>query len=803
MAPGAAAATALIRGANGEIGLALSLGRGLLFFASASVLASPALAQTASAPAPGPVAASALPPLAQSAIAAAQPATVTSPAPPPLAPQPSTMAAEAQTPPLTAAPTIVSTNGFSLADLTALESAVAAAKRADAASAQAAMLQMTDPAARKAALWALIDADGEQLGFSTLDQARADLSGWPRASRREEVAEKALDSSGLSPSAVIAWFNGADPTTPQGAMALASAYQLCGRTTDAQALIKHWWDDKPFDADAQRAMLARFGDFLTPDDHARRASTLLYAASAPGLGDILALLPPDQLALAQARMALRDEASDANELVAALPPNLARDPGLAVDSARYLMSRDLDDVALELAPSFPSSLPNADAASRVWALRRQMIASALRAGDYQAAYEAATNTGLTTGADAAEAEFYAGWIALSKLRDPAAAETHFAAVQAASTSPITQARALYWRGRAAEARGDEAAARMLYAEGARYLTTFYGQLAAGKAGIKQISLGHDPVPTAAQRAAFDARDTVRAARMLEAIGEKELFRAFMLCMAEEVTSTEDYAMLVDLATLSGDQDLAMRVVRLGAQHGYVLPDRGYPVRDVPASPEAAEAAMVFGITRQESGFDPSVRSPVGARGMMQLMPHTAEIVARQIGEPYGAGMLDDADYNMRLGASYLGHMIDNFGGSYVLAAAAYNAGPGRPQEWMSYCGDPRAAGTDPADFIECIPFSETRNYVMRVLEAAEVYRARLNGGSAPLNLEADLKRGGYVYSTPSPVMPVSAPVGAADTPGQIASATPPTNIAAGGASVIDASTPLRVAPGVSVQGSVP
>ncbi len=669
-------------------------------------------------------------------------------------------------------PMLASSGYATGADTDSLETAIVAARHGQASAAQAAMAQMTDPVARKVALWALVDASGEALPFFQLDQARRDLAGWPRTTRRQQVTEKAIGSGGLPPTQVITWFQGADPITVQGAMALASAYQLAGQADDAKALIRHWWRDKPFDADTQRQMLSRYGAYLTLDDHIKRADTLLYAGQSPALTDVLALAPAEAQQVASARTALRNESSDANARVAALPSALAKNPGLAVDSARYLMSRNLDDVALELVPSFPAVMPNPEAASKVWALRRQMINSALKSRDYRAAYAAATNTGLTTGPDYTEAEFYAGWIALSKLHDPIVADVHFANIQTASTTPITQARALYWRGRAADARGQTPKAQDFYTDGARYITTFYGQLAAGKAGIQRIAMGRDPEPTAADRARFEGREMVRGARMLSQIGEKDLFRAFVLCMADALPNTEEYAMLVDLTRTAGDQDLAMRVVRLGAQHGYVLPERGYPIRTAPNSPEAAEAAMVFGITRQESGFDPSVRSPVGARGMMQLMPATAATTARKIGEPYSASRLDDPDYNMRLGASYLGHMINNFSGSYVMAAAGYNAGPGRPLDWINYCGDPRSSNTDPVDFVECIPFSETRNYVMRVLEAAEVYRARLNGGSAPLTLAADLKRGGYVYqanaATPVSPTPVSG---------------------SGGASMIDASTP--------------
>lgn len=195
----------------------------------------------------------------------------------------------------------------------------------------------------------------------------------------------------------------------------------------------------------------------------------------------------------------------------------------------------------------------------------------------------------------------------------------------------------------------------------------------------------------------------------------------------------------------------MRAVRTAAQHGVVLPERGYPLRSGSVDLAAADPSMVYGVIRQESGFDPHVRSGAGARGMMQLMPVTAKILARRMGEPYSADMLDDADYNIRLGSAYIGSMIEDFGGSLVMAAAGYNAGPGRPLDWASYCGDPRASGVDPVDFIECIPFAETRNYVMRVLEGAQVYRARLHGGSIALTLAEDLKRGGYLYSRPAPI----------------------------------------------------
>jgi soluble lytic murein transglycosylase len=721
--------------------LTLSIGHGLAVFLSAALLSTLADAQAAapqtSPPAADPqVTSGAASPRSLDDLLSAEPATVPDAGIAPLS--------------LPAGPATLSAG-----DREALGQALASARRGDGPGAQAALAQIGDPTARKLTFWAAVDVDGEQLGFFQLDQARRDLAGWPRAGRRQAAAEKTIEIAGLGPQQIVDWFQAAEPQSPQGAMALAGAYERLGRRKDAEALIRRWWRTKVFEADAQRAMLARFADLLTQDDHIARVDALLYGQQGPAARDMTPLLPADQQALAEARMALRAESGDANALVANLPASLAASPGLAVERARYLLKHNLEDLALGLVDDFPANPPNDDAAVRIWGERKLLINSALRAGKFPVAYAAAANNGLTSGPEYAEAEFYAGWIALSKLHDPALADTHFARIEAVGSSPITQARALYWRGRAAEARGDAVAAKAFYTHGARFYTAFYGQLAAEKAGMAQITLGQDPIVSAADRKRFEGREAVRAARMLAEVGQRDLFRAFVLFVADTLTEPQDAAQIVDMARDYGDQDLAMRAVRTAAQHGFILPERGYPLRAAPAG--GADPAIVFGVIRQESGFDPHVRSGVGARGMMQLMPTTAKVVARRMGERFSPALLDDADYNMRLGSAYIDGMISDFGGSYLMATAAYNAGPGRPADWAGFCGDPRASGVDPVDFIECIPFSETRNYVMRVLEGAQIYRARLHGGAAPITLAEDLKRGGYVYSRVSLPPPLPAP----------------------------------------------
>jgi soluble lytic murein transglycosylase len=632
---------------------------------------------------------------------------------------------------------------LSESDSRTLSSLLEAAKLGDAPRIREQMAELSDPLARKIALWALIETNPEGLSYAELDGARRDLAGWPGAAGREAAAEKVMEDGGLGPRATIDWFAGADPTTAQGAMALAAAYQSTGQSPRAAEVIRHVWRTRPFDAEQQQAMMSRFGSYLAADDYAAREDLLLYGSQGEAARALLPFLSPDQKAVADARIALRGGQGDA--LVAELPASMRTTPGIVYEEA--LRDGHRGENAVEPATlSEPAGAVPEDAQSRMWKLRRPLVIAAIKAGDARAAYRAAAGGGVDAGTDGMEAQFYAGWLALTRLKDPKLADQHFARLQAIGSSPITLSRAFYWRGRAAEAMGDPVDAQLFYADAARYPTAFYGQLGAAKAGLTEISIGKDPVITPADRARFEDREAIRAARLLGEIGAKDTFANFVIGLSDTLPSAQEEAMLVDLVRGEGDQFLSMKVVRNAARHGYILPERGYPLHATPTGVGPVEAAFILGITRQESGFDPHIRSPAGAMGMMQLMPGTASIVARKLGYSYGPERLQDADFNMQLGSAFLGQLVDQFSGSYVMATAAYNAGPGRPTEWTTFCGDPRTAATDPADFIECIPFTETRDYVMRVMEGVQVYRARLAGGTAKLTLPEDLKRGGYHYS---------------------------------------------------------
>ena len=677
--------------------------------------------------------------------------TMDSPAPAPVLP-PSPIVAPV--------PYAALSSSLSQSDAALLRSALLAARRGDVVGAQGLQGQIANTTARRLVTWALVDSDGSELDYTTLVAAMRDLDGFPRPAKLRSALEKALETAAIPPGQVVAIFQGRDPETAQGAMALAAAYQSSGRPADASAVIKHFWRNHAFDADLQSRMLTRFGGDLTADDHAARLEMLLYTNEGSSARQMMELVTPDQRALAEARIAFHAERSDAPMLLGEVPASLQNDPGLAFDRAHYYRKHNLELIASGLVRNFPTVTPEQPEVTKaIWAERRALMYAALQSLDYRGAYAAADDNGLQPGQDANEAQFFAGWIALTKLKNPDLAEQHFARLQAGASTPITTSRAYYWRGRAASAKGDALDANLFWGEGAKYYTAFYGQLSAAKIGQVRFDLGTDPVPTAADRARFEGRDVIRAARMLGDAGDHQLLASFAMAAEEDITNPAELALLVDLTRMYADQSLSMRVVRSAATRGLYLPQRGYPVRMTPVGYGEAEPAFVLAITRQESSFDPNARSFAGARGMMQLLPSTAASVARRQGMEYSASRLDDPDYNMKLGASFLGQLTSDFDGSYVLATAAYNAGPGRPPQWIATCGDPRGGASDPADFIECIPFSETRDYVMRVMENVQIYRARLAGGTAPLTIAADLKRGGWTPSVAAPTAYAAAPAG--------------------------------------------
>ena len=637
-------------------------------------------------------------------------------------------------------------------DMALFQQGLAAARARDVIGTQSIMSRISDPTAKKLVEWALVDTSDKQLSYTDLARAQIDLANWPRGDSRRAAGERALGMANASPDTVIAFFNGTAPTTAEGAIALAGALEQKGQRREAQALIRDWWRTRSFEEAQQSVIANRWGGWLNTDDHVVRLNMLLLGPHGPATRAMTAMVPADRQAVASAAMALRTAYSP-DSVVAGLSPAVANDPAVALERVRLLRSAGRQSEAFPLLSALPAAPSHKEGQDTLWSERRNYFLDALQQGNPRAAYAAMNGHGFPSGERKVDAEFFAGWVALTKLNDPAAAAQHFEVLRNSSSTPITQGRALYWLGRAAEARGDREGALRWYQAGAEHWQTFYGQLAAEKAGITTLTLPGEPAPTPEDVNRFEGNEVVRATRILGAAGEKTLMRVFAYHLDDTLPSPYDLTQLFDLMQGYGDQFGSMMVGRAASQRGFVMPERMYPVRMPPQTSGAAPLEFTLAITRQESSFDPLARSHADARGMMQLLPATGQGVARRMGIGFSAEQLWDPDANMRLGSYHLGELINNFGGSPLLATVGYNAGPARPPQWVARCGDPRSQQVDPIDFIECAPFTETRNYMMRVMENMQVYRARLNGGSAPLTPSADLARGTPPNSGPRAYQP--------------------------------------------------
>lgn len=535
---------------------------------------------------------------------------------------------------------------------------------------------------------------------------------------------------------VVAFFADRPPETGAGSVVLAAAYEELGRTAEAEAQIVLAWRTQPMTTGDEAYLLQRYASLIRPH-HEARLDMLLWQDETAAVERLLPRVSEGWQRLARARMALRAEAPGVDTLIAAVPASLANDPGLAFERYQWRARKGRNADAIELALS-----RDADSLGRpeAWADWRGPLARwAIREGRPRDAYRIAARHGLTEGSDYAELEWLAGFVALTRLDDPETALRHFQRFRVAVSSPISMGRAGYWEGRAEEALGNAEGAALAYAFGAEHQTSFYGLLAAERAGIPM-----DPALTGTadypdwRTAPFVSSSAFRAAALLHDAGEDALAERFLAHLAEGKDETE-VGQLVDFALSIDEPHIALMIAKRAAEAGVVVPRGYYPVVDLGVTDPRVPLELALSIARRESEFDPGVMSSVGARGLMQVMPGTAEEVAGKLAIDFDTGrLLTDPVYNATIGKAYLAELIDTFGHNYVLVSAAYNAGPSRPIRWMSERGDPRSGEIDAIDWIETIPFTETRNYVMRVMESLPVYRARLTGKVQPIRLSEEL-----------------------------------------------------------------
>ena len=425
-----------------------------------------------------------------------------------------------------------------------------------------------------------------------------------------------------------------------------------------------------------------------------------------------------------------------------MPAHLQTHPGLLYERAKWRRQKKVEGVTDLLRQIDGKDIPAAGR-GRLWDERAIATREELKLRNYTRAYQLAAPHGMSAGADFADAEWLAGWIALRLNGDATRSLGHFESMTAGVSSPVSLARGYYWTGRARDALGQTEPALAAYGAASTHKFTYYGQLASERIGDKKVTLGAPPLPSAEDLARFNAMPVVQAMQLLGEAGERESFRHFAFFLDDQLEQPVDYEMLASLSAKYTSPEVGVRIGKAGLQRGVVAPGAAYPVLNPAISRKPqVERAFVLAITRQESEFNPNAQSPVGARGLMQFMPATARNEARLRGMPYEQSWLtSDPGYNMTLGGLHLDTLLKQFNGSYIMTAAAYNAGPSRPSQWVRDYGDPRTGQIDPIDWVEFVPFSETRNYIQRVLENIQVYRHRLSGEPEDIQLSDDLKRG--------------------------------------------------------------
>jgi peptidoglycan lytic transglycosylase len=622
------------------------------------------------------------------------------------------------------------------ADRAAAVAAITAARTGDWPQAYAAAGRSANPLPMKIVRWLDFTRSNVAGRFGDVAAFIEQNPDWPAQKVLRRQAEQALATE--SDAAAASWLKRFPPVTGMGKARLAAIRMAQGDTSGGLDALRQAWVDGDFNPNEERDFLARYGANIRPEDNIKRLDRLLWDRQEDAARRMLPFVPADYRAEAVARLALYDRAANAGKLVDQVPQALRNDPGLVFDIVHWERHNDQNEAAAQLLLAHPDNPVRPDN----WAGERQTVARRLlAAGNADLAYRVVQQTTASDSNAYSEAEFLSGYIALRFMKDSTLALDHFSRVLARSTTPWGKSRAAYWSGRAAEADGKSQLAAKWYAAGAENMATFYGQLAAHQLGNDAPPRPTpEPRPSAEELAEFDARPLVVAAGLFADATDRDHVKAFLLQEADLAKQPVDFAMIASFAEQHGRVDVAITVAKRSIDAGMPLMIHGYPLTSLPPG-GTVEHALLLAIVRTESAFDQEAVSGAGARGLMQLMPGTAALIAKQEQLPYAIDRLtSDGVYNLTLGRAYIEKLLDDFGGSYALAIAAYNAGPGRVRQWLGDYGDPRGRQIAMVDWIEAIPFTETRLYVQRVLESVQIYRGQNTGNTAAFSLAADLAR---------------------------------------------------------------
>lgn len=605
-----------------------------------------------------------------------------------------------------------------------------------------------DPVALKLVEWLYLKNTGSKANYKRLIAFVEKNPDWPQAQAFAREAERALLKGGHGAQESLAYFAERQPETAAGMLAMARAKLAIGDREGAKTWAARGWRLTEADAATENNVLSEFGSLLTSSDHKARLWTKVMAHETNAALRVSKKLSADHQQAAKVAQLLTRNHAGAKQALSRLSSAMRAEPAMLYAAANFHRKADRINEAAAVLLKLPQDNAKVYNADEIWTERR-LVARGLLARKHKKhwplAHKIAAGHGFKSGPNAAEGEFLAGWIALRYLDDPTTALTHFQKLDGIITTRTDKARAQYWLGRTYAVMGQRELSLAAFSQAAKLPTVYYGQLAKDALGMgKQPIRVSEVTPPAAVRSQVAGDDLIRAYRLLARAGRQGEMGLFLWPIAKRFKTEEQMSAAASIVWDDGGPSMAVRLAKAAGSYGIDIDYWGYPVRAMPdwkpMGPKV-EKALVYGLTRQESEFNSQAGSHAGAKGLMQLMPGTAKLISRQYKIKYNPKLLTaDPSYNARLGAAHLGDLVEEFKGSYILSLVAYNAGPRRSLEWMQRFGDPRAKGIDPIDWVEAIPFTETRFYVQKVLQNTHVYRSRLEPSSMR-GMTADLLRG--------------------------------------------------------------
>jgi soluble lytic murein transglycosylase len=621
-----------------------------------------------------------------------------------------------------------------------VKSAVAAYRRGALAEGDAIAASIDDRMTRALLEWVALRGGGSRIPFARFSAFLRDHPNYPATALFRRRAEEALISEKKSPAVIRDFFHAQRPSSPAGRVAFAIALKAEGAKDELTEQVRQIWRQDHLGEALERIVIAEFGDRLGQDDHRLRTERYIFRENAPAALRNAARVSKDYVVLAKARLAsAKARRPISPKLIAGVPAALHKDVSFVFLQVQQARREDkVEDAAKLLAsvPRDPAVLGDGDG----WWIERRLIArKLLDAGKAELAYQVAAGHGAEDNAERIDAEWHAGFIALRFRDDSAKALAHFEAAAAIAETPVSVTRAAYWQGRAAEALGKADLAREAYERAAEHPIAYYGQLARARLGLRDLPLRR------AAAASLTHLPGHHGLRLLYRIGARDLAGIMLSDLAQRLHTTPALEAIAAIARQESDARAQLAIGKQALQRGFPLDSAAFPTTGVPEFDvlgDPMERAIVHAIARQESAFDPTAQSHAGARGLMQMMPATARETARRANLPFDWARLgQDPLYSAQMGAAHLNDLLKEWRGSYILTFAAYNAGSGNVRKWIAAYGDPRHPSVDAVDWIERIPFYETRNYVQRVMENLQVYRERLNQRTAYM-IDWDLKRGG-------------------------------------------------------------